>query len=338
MKVWAIEGGFGLDNLRESERPSPDPGPGQVLLRMRAVSLNYRDLMMVQGQYNPRQPLPLVPCSDGVGEVLAVGPGVTRFQVGDRACPIFAQGWVGGEPDATTERGALGGPLDGTLQQLMVVHEHAAVRPPAHLTDDEAACLPCAAVTAWRALVTLGGVKAGDTVLTLGTGGVSLFAVQIARMLGARVAVTSSRDGKLARARSMGAELAINYRRTPRWSSAVVDWTGGRGVDHVVEVGGAGTLDQSLRSVRVGGALSLIGVLSGVTSEVPLTRILMRSVRIHGIFVGNRHDFEALVRALEAHPDVRPVVDRAFPWGEADKALAYLEKGVHMGKVVIRVA
>jgi NADPH:quinone reductase-like Zn-dependent oxidoreductase len=337
VKVWTVDGGFGLDQLTPAQRPSPDPGPGQILLRMKAASLNYRDLLMIRGHYNPRQPLPLVPCSDGVGEVLAVGPGVTRFAVGDRACPIFAQAWIGGEPDADAGRSTLGGPIDGTLQQLMVVHEQSAVHPPAHLSDEEAACLPCAGVTAWRALVTEGGVKSGDTVLTLGTGGVSLFAVQIAKMLGARVVVTSSRDGKLARAKALGADHGINYRRDTAWGKSVAKWTEGRGVDLVMELGGAGTLNQSLRAVRVGGTISLIGVLDGASGEVPLTRILMRGVRVQGVFVGNRQDFEALNRALTAHPDVRPQVDRVFGFDEVPAALDYLSQGVHMGKVVVRI-
>jgi NADPH:quinone reductase-like Zn-dependent oxidoreductase len=335
MKVWALKDEFGVENLALEDRPSPDPGPGQLLLRMTAASLNFRDLLMIRGHYNPRQPLPLVPCSDGVGEVLAVGLGVTRFAVGDRVCPIFAQSWLGGGVERDTARSTLGGPLDGTLQQMLVVHEQAAVAAPAHLSDAEAACLPCAGVTAWRALVTDGGVKAGDTVLTLGTGGVSLFAVQIGTMLGARVLVTSSRDGKLARARELGAVHGINYRRTPEWGRAVSVWTGSRGVDLVVELGGAGTLDQSLRAVRVGGTIALIGVLAGVKAEIPLTRVLMRGVRIQGILVGHRQDFEALNRALAAHPDVKPVVDRTFAFDEVPEALDYLSQGVHMGKVVI---
>lgn len=338
MKVWTVDGGFGLDKLTPTERPSPDPGPGQILLRMRAVSLNFRDLLMIRGHYNPRQPLPLVPCSDGVGEVLAIGPGVTRFAVGDRACPIFAQSWLGGEADLGATRSTLGGPVDGTLQQRMVVDERSAVHPPAHLSDEEAACLPCAGVTAWRALVTEGGVKAGDTVLTLGTGGVSLFALQIATMLGARVIVTSSRDDKLARASDLGAAHGINYRQDTAWGKSVTTWTGGRGVDLVMELGGAGTLDQSLRAVRIGGTIALIGVLAGASGNVPLTRILMRGVRMQGVFVGNRQDFEALNRALEAHPEVRPQVDRVFGFDEVPAALDYLSQGLHMGKVVVQVS
>ena len=335
MKAWTVDGGFGLDRLALSDRPVPDPGPGQIQLRMRAASLNFRDLLMIRGHYNPRQPLPLVPCSDGVGEVTAVGPGVSRFKVGDRACPIFAGAWLGGAPDASAGRSTLGGPIDGVLQERMVVSEDAAVHPPTHLSDAEAATLPCAAVTAWRALVTEGGIQAGDTVLTLGTGGVSLFALQIARMLGARVVVTSSSDQKLQRARTLGADHGINYRSDPKWGRTVAQWTRGRGVDLVMELGGAGTLNESLRAVRIGGTIALIGVLAGASGEVPLTRILMRGVRVQGVFVGNRQDFEALNRALETHPDVRPQVDRVFAFDEAPEALAYLSEGVHMGKVVI---
>jgi len=335
VKAWTVDGGFGLDRLRLVDRPLPDPGPGQIRVRLRAASLNFRDLLMIRGRYDPRQPLPLVPCSDGVGVVTAVGAGVTRFAIGDRACPIFAQAWIGGDADADTGRSTLGGPLDGALQEQLVVSEHAAVRPPDHLTDAEAASLPCAAVTAWRALVTEGGIKAGDTVLTLGTGGVSLFALQIAKMIGARVIVTSSSDEKLERARALGADHGVNYRTDPRWGRTVARWTGDRGVDLVVELGGAGTLEQSLRAVRVGGTIALIGVLAGVSGAVPLTRILMRGVRVQGVFVGNRQDFEALNRALEAHPEVRPQVDRVFPFEHAPAALAHLEGASHMGKVVV---
>ncbi|MEC7947932.1 MAG: NAD(P)-dependent alcohol dehydrogenase [Myxococcota bacterium] len=337
VKVWTLDGGFGTDHLAPSTRPSPVPGPGQILLRMRAASLNYRDLLMIRGHYNPRQPLPLVPCSDGVGEVIGVGPDVTRFSVGDRACPIFAQAWLGGPPDVAASRSTLGGPVDGTLQERMVVHEHAAVRPPTHLSDEEAACLPCAGVTAWRALATEGGIQAGDTVLTLGTGGVSLFAVQIAKMLGARVVVTSSQDEKLERAIELGADHGINYERDRSWGRSTTSWTGGRGVDLVMELGGAGTLTESLRAVRMGGTVALIGVLAGASGPVPLTRILMRGVRVQGVFVGSRHDFEALNRALTAHPEVRPQVDRVFDFNAVPEALEYLSKGLHMGKVVVRI-
>lgn len=335
MRAVEIRGAFGLDNLAVAERPDPRPGFGQVLLRMRAASLNYRDLLMVQGKYNPKQKLPLIPCSDGVGEVVELGEGVTRVRVGDRVSPIFAQQWLAGEPTRDKARSTLGGPLDGTLAELMVVDQEGLVKVPDHLTDEEAACLPCAGVTAWSALMA-GGVKAGDTVLVQGTGGVSLFALQLAKVLGARVIATSSSDRKLERVREMGAAETINYRETPEWGTRAKELTGGGGVDLVVEVGGAGTLDQSLRAVRFGGAISLIGNLAGIDAQVRLTLIFMQHVRMLGIFVGHRESFEAMNRAIAVH-GLRPMVDRVFPLEEARAAFELMGAGGHFGKIGLRI-
>jgi NADPH:quinone reductase-like Zn-dependent oxidoreductase len=337
MKAYEIRNGFGLDKLVSCERPDPVPGPFQVRVRVKATSLNYRDLMMVEGRYNPRQKLPLVPNSDGAGVVDAVGPGVTRVKPGDRVMGLFAQTWLAGEPSRSVQASTLGGPLDGALADTMLLHEDGLVHTPPHLTDEEASTLPCAALTAWSALVTHGGLKAGDSVLVQGTGGVSIFALQIARMLGARVLLTSSRDDKLERARALGAQEGINYVTTPDWDKAARSLTGGFGVDHVVEVGGAGTLEKSLKAVRLGGTVSVIGVLSGGSGAVPLTPILMGNLRVQGIFVGHRQSFEALNRALTLH-GVRPVVDRVFPFSEARAAFEHLKSGAHFGKVVIRTA
>ena len=326
---------FGLDNLALVERSDPRPGFGQVLLRMRAASLNYRDLLTVQGKYNPKLKLPLIPCSDGVGEVVELGEGVTRVQVGDRVCPIFAQQWLAGEPTREKARSTLGGPLDGTLAELMAVDEEGLVKVPDHLTDEEAASLPCAAVTAWNALMAA-GLKAGDTVLVQGTGGVSLFALQFAKALGARVIATSSSDQKLVRVREMGAAEGINYRETPDWGARAKELTGGVGVDLVVEVGGAGTLDQSLRAVRFGGAISLIGNLAGIDAQVRLTLIFMQHVRMLGIFVGHRESFEAMNRVITVH-GLRPVVNRIFPLEESRAAFELMAAGGHFGKICIRV-
>lgn len=336
MKAYEIRDGFGLDKLVRCERAEPVPGPSQVRVRVKATSLNYRDLMMVEGRYNPKQKLPLVPNSDGAGVVDAVGPGVTRVKVGDRVMGLFSQTWLGGEPSRAAQTSTLGGPLDGALADTMVLHEEGVVLTPPHLSDEEAATLPCAAVTAWSALVTQGALKAGDTVLLQGTGGVSIFALQIARMMGARVILTSSRDDKLERARSLGAHDVINYVTTPDWDKTARALTGGTGVDHVVEVGGAGTLEKSLKAVRVGGTVSVIGVLSGGAGSVPVTPILMGNLRVQGVLVGHRQSFEALNRALALH-GVRPVVDRVFPFSEARAAFEYLKSGAHFGKVVIRV-
>lgn len=336
MKVLELAGSFGIDNLVVATRPTPRPGPGHVLLRMKAASLNYRDLLMVQGLYNPSQPLPLIPCSDGVGEVIEVGEGVTRVTPGDRVATTFFQGWVSGEPDPEKTRSTLGGPLDGTLSEYMVLEQNGVVRVPEYLTDEEASTLPCAALTAWSALITNGSVKPGDTVLVLGTGGVALFALQFARLLGATVYVVSSSDEKLKRAIGLGADSGINYRKTPRWGKAIRDLTDGRGVDHIVELGGAGTLQESLAAVRVGGHISMIGVLAGPEAPLNIRPILMRSVRVQGIFVGSREGFEAMNRALAVH-QIRPVIDRVFPFDRAREALRTMAEGRHFGKICLRM-
>lgn len=336
MKAVVIDGSFGLENLKVVERDKPTPGPEQVLVRMSAASLNYRDLLTVKGAYNPRQPLPLVPCSDGVGVVEAMGERVSRIKVGQRVATCFCQGWCAGPPSRERLHNTLGGPLDGTLTEYMVLDQQGVVAVPGHLTDEEAATLPCAALTAWTALVTEGRIKAGQWVLVQGTGGVSIFALQLARLLGARVIVTSSSDDKLARVREMGATHTINYREDPAWGKTARGLTGGEGVDLVVEVGGADTLSQSLAAVAVGGQISLIGVLSGVKSKVLLTQILMQYVRVQGILVGHRDSFEALNRAVAAS-GIRPLVDRIFDMEQTAEALAYMESGSHMGKVCIKI-
>jgi NADPH:quinone reductase-like Zn-dependent oxidoreductase len=331
-----IRGAFGLDHLALVERPDPRPGPGQVLVRLRAASLNYRDLLTVEGKYNPKQRLPLIPCSDGAGEVVEIGEGVTRVRPGERVCAAFAQKWIAGTPTRDKLRSTLGGPLDGTLAELAVFDEEGVVHVPDHLSDEEAATLPCAAVTAWSALVTEGGVAAGDTVLVLGTGGVSLFALQLATLLGARVIATSSRDDKLDRARALGASEGVNYRETPEWGARVKELTGGAGADHVVEVGGAGTLQQSLRAVRFGGTISLIGNLAGTKTELFLTQVFMQHVRLNGILVGHRESFEAMNRAVAFHK-LRPVIDRVFPLEEVRAAFDHMAAGDHFGKIVVRL-
>jgi NADPH:quinone reductase-like Zn-dependent oxidoreductase len=334
MKAYEIQGGFGLDHLKRVERPDPVAGPGQVLLRMRAASLNYRDLMMVEGSYNHKQPLPLIPCSDGVGEVDAVGEGVTRLAVGDRVATLFCQGWMGGRPTVEELRSTLGGPLDGTLAELMVLPEQGVVRVPEHLSDAEAATLPCAALTAWSALAEQGRVAAGDTVLVQGTGGVSIFALQFAQLLGARVIVTSSSDDKLVQARRLGAWQEINYLDDLEWGKTARALTGGVGVDHIVEVGGAGTLAQSLQAIRVGGEITLVGVLASGASELSIVPVFMKQVRIQGLLVGSRQAFERMNRAIAQH-ELRPVVDRVVPFAEARDAFDHLKSGAHFGKVCI---
>lgn len=334
MKAYQLQGQAGPDSLRLAELPEPVAGPGEVLVRVRANSLNYRDLMIADGRYGKVE-LPLVPLSDGAGEVAAMGPGVTRWRVGDRVAGTFFQGWPGGSFRRDVLRTALGGARGGMLAERVALPEAGLVAVPSHLDFTEAATLPCAGVTAWHALVARGRVAADETVLVLGTGGVSLFALQIARLHGARVIVTSSSDEKLARARALGADATINYRACPDWEEEVVRLTGKAGVDHVVEVGGAGTLARSLRALAANGQVHVVGGVSGFTGEVPLREILSRLATIHGIFVGSREMFESLNRACERH-QLRPVVDRVFPFAEAPAAYRHLQSGTHFGKVVIR--
>jgi NADPH:quinone reductase-like Zn-dependent oxidoreductase len=337
MRVIELQNSFGIDNLKLAERPDPRPGPGQVQLKMRAWSLNYRDLMVVKGQYNPKLRLPLVPLSDGVGQVAAVGDGVTRVKVGDRVAGLFMQKWLDGELSDAKARSSLGGGgMDGLLAEQVVLHEDGVVHVPGHLTDEEAATLPCAALTAWHALLSEGNLKAGDVILTQGTGGVSIFALQFARLTGARVIATSSSDAKLERVRQLGASDGINYKNTTEWEEKARELTGGVGVDHVVEVGGAGTLGKSLRAVRTGGRISLIGVLTGGGGQISPLPILMKNCRVQGIYVGSRAMFEAMNRAIALH-QLRPIVDRVFPFAEIAAALRHLESGAHFGKVCIRV-
>jgi NADPH:quinone reductase-like Zn-dependent oxidoreductase len=336
MKVIEIRDAFGLEHLTVAERPDPAPGPGQVLLRMRAASLNYRDLLTVNGHYNPKQPLPLIPCSDGVGEVVAAGKGVTRVRRGERVIPIFAQRWLAGEPTPETGRSTLGGPLDGTLAELMVVDEQGLVHAPEHLSDEECATLPCAALTAWSALVVRGSLHAGQTLLVQGTGGVSIFALQLGQLLGARVIVTSSSDEKLERAIELGAWAGINYKQQVEWGKEVRRITDGEGVDQIIEVGGGGTLAQSLAAVRMGGRISVIGILAGVATEINVIPILMQQIRVEGVFVGHREGFESMNRSIALHR-MHPVVDRVFGLEETREALERMASGKHFGKICIKL-
>ncbi|MEC9400622.1 MAG: NAD(P)-dependent alcohol dehydrogenase [Myxococcota bacterium] len=334
MRVWEIHGAFGLENLKLVEREKPRAGHGQIVIRVKAASLNYRDLLMVRGHYNPRQPLPLIPCSDGAGEVVEVGEGVTGWEVGDRAAPIFSQTWQSGEPSRDKLRGTLGGPIDGMLAEYVCVSADGAVKPPDNLSDAEVSTLPCAALTAWSALVEQGSVKAGDVILVQGTGGVSMFALQFGVMLGARVIATSSSDEKLERVKQLGAAHTINYKDEPDWGKVARKLAGGDGVDHIVEVGGANTLEQSLKAIRPGGHISMIGVLSGTRQKLDIIPILMQNIRVQGILVGHREGFVAMNRAIEAN-GITPVISDTFAFEDAPAAFELMANAGHFGKIVV---
>lgn len=318
------------------ERPEPRVGPGQALVRIRAVSLNYRDLLLSRGRYPGTLPLPLIPTSDGAGEVVAVGEGVTRVKKGDRVAPTFFQTWTDGERTPEKVARALGGSIDGVLAEYVAVDAEGLVHLPESLSFEEGATLPCAAVTAWNALVPQGGLKPGQTVLAQGTGGVSIFGLQFARILGARCIITSSQDEKLERARALGADGTVNYKKHPDWEEKVLELTGGTGVDHVLEVVGAEALPKSVRATRPGGHIALIGLLSGAPAKPDPALAEPKKLRIVGTYVGSRAMFEDMNRAMAQHR-VKPVIDRTFSFDEAPEALRYLEAGAHFGKVVITV-
>jgi NADPH:quinone reductase-like Zn-dependent oxidoreductase len=332
MKAYQIQTSDGIDGLQQVDLPEPKPSAGQVLIRVRATSLNYRDTAVVSGIY-PGQKFPVIPLSDGAGEVVAIGEGVDRVKVGDRVAGIFFQDWIAGQLTRDKIKSAMGGAIDGMLAEYVVLDREGVVLLPDHLSYEEGASLPCAAVTAWQALVHRGKLMAGETILLLGTGGVSIFALQFAKILGAKVIITSSSDDKLARAKQLGADETINYKTFPNWEEKVYELTQKQGVDLVVEVGGAGTLEKSLRSASVGGRISLIGVLGGA-GDVNHTQILMKSIDVQGIYVGSREMFEAMNRAICLH-QIKPIIDRVFPFDATPEAYRYLKSGSHFGKVVI---
>jgi NADPH:quinone reductase-like Zn-dependent oxidoreductase len=334
MKLWRIPA-FGIDNLEFIDAPEPKTGPAEVLIRVHAVSLNYRDLMITLGRYNPKMALPRIPVSDGVGEIVAIGEDVTEVKAGQRVAGIFMQNWLDGAGTAQKHRGALGGDIDGMLAEYVVLLESGVVPIPDHLSWEEAATLPCAAVTAWNAVVHAGRIKIGDTVVIQGTGGVSIFALQFAKALGARVLGTSSSDEKLRRASELGLDESVNYKQTPDWAKWVLEQTNGEGADLVVEVGGAGTFAQSLKAVRVGGTVAQIGVLSQTDEPLNIVPILHKQIHIQGIYVGSRADFIEMNKAI-THTNLKPIVDEVFAFDQAKAALRRMEAGKHFGKLVIR--
>ena len=333
MRAWQISS-FGVDSLEFVERPTPSPGPGEVLVGIRAISLNYRDLLVVKGLYNPKLRLPRIPCSDGAGEVVAVGDGVTLWKPGDRVAGIFMQNWLDGPLTPARARGALGGDMDGMLADYVVLKETGLVAVPEHLSYQEAATLPCAAVTAWNALATA-DLKPGATVLVQGTGGVSVFAIQLARLRGARILGISSSYEKLERASGLGMDGGLNYREHPDWDRWVLDQTDGEGADLVVEVGGVGTLTRSLKSIKVGGTIAQVGVLATNPEPLPISLILHKLARIHGVYVGSKRDFAELNRAITL-AQLRPVGEE-FHWTQVREVFARMEEASHFGKLVLSV-
>jgi NADPH:quinone reductase-like Zn-dependent oxidoreductase len=336
MKAYEIpKGTTKLEDLRRADRPDPKPGPSDVLVRLRAAALNYRDHAIIAGKYRYGLDHDTIPCSDGAGEVIAVGPNVTRFKAGDRVIPTFFQIWIDGAPPKN--RAALGAPLDGTLAEMISLHEDGWVAMPKSLSFEEAATLPCAGPTAWNALMVAGTrIKPGDTVLCLGTGGVSMFALQFARAAGARVIVTSSSDAKIERARALGASDGVNYKTHPDWEKEVLALTGGRGVDCVIENGGMGTLARSFECVGYGGKVALIGVLTGPQGNADPHDLMFKSASLNGIGVGSRVLLEQLIQAIEVNR-IKPVIEKVFPFDRAAEAFRLQASGNFLGKIVITI-
>ncbi len=336
MKVYELQGPHGVEAMALVDKPVPVPAAAEVLVRLKAATLNYRDLLTVKGGYGSRQKFPLIPVSDGAGMVEQVGANVTQFKPGDRVIGSFFEGWLGGEPTETKMRTGLGGAVDGVLAEYRVFPAHALVRTPDHLSDAEAAALPCAGLTSWSAVVKLGNINPGQTVLTQGTGGVSIFALQFAKMSGARVIATSSSDAKIERLKALGADLTINYKTTPDWGKLARQSTE-RGVDLVVEVGGVGTLNESIRATKIGGTIAFIGVLAGEPQTPPrISLMVMQQQRLQGTTVGSIEDLQAMVNAI-AQNKMKPVMDKSFPFEKARDAFAYMASGQHFGKVSIAI-
>jgi len=334
MRAYEIVSTGGVDALALNSRPTPQPGPGEILVGMRASAINYRDLSTIEDPAARAIAYPRIPNSDGAGEVLDVGAGVTRFSAGDRVAGCFFQNWGDGRISTTAMASALGGPIDGVLAEEVVFREQGAVHLPPQMSFAQGATLPCAGLTAWNCLIEQGGLTAGKTALFLGTGGVSIFGLQIAKMIGARAIITSSSDAKLARAASLGADETINYRQTPDWQSRVLELTAGVGVDVTIETGGGGTLEKTIEATRVGGTISLIGVLTGGTIDP--SSVMRKSIRLQGVYVGNRRMFEEMNAAFELN-QIHPVIDQQFDFDDARAAYNVMRGAGHFGKLVVNI-
>jgi NADPH:quinone reductase-like Zn-dependent oxidoreductase len=329
-----ITSNFSIDSLTFDKVPVGDPGPHEVLVAIKATSLNFRDYLTVIGKYNPNLQLPRTIGSDASGEVIRVGESVVDFRPGDRVVGTFFPDWTSGPYAYEVSQRTLGDSVDGVLSTARIFADRSLVHLPKHLSFEEGATLPCAALTAWHALVPTAHIQSGDTVLLLGTGGVSIFALQFAKMHGAHVLITSSSDKKLLRAKAMGADTIINYEKTPAWDTAVLELTSGRGADIVIETGGAGTLERSLKSVKAGGQVSLMGTLSGINEPLNIVPILRGNIRLQGIYVGSAQMFREMNRAIEVN-GLKPVIDRVYPFQQTQDALRLMESGKHFGKIVI---
>lgn len=332
MRSIQIQDNFGIQQLRFSDCGEKPIADDEIEVAMQAASLNYRDLLMVKGLYDPKQPLPLVPCSDGAGVITAIGKDVGDLNVGDLVATVFAPLWQSGTPTTVQMRSTMGGPMSGALTQRFVAKSSHVMKAPQHLSAVQAATLPCAAVTAWNALVEVAKIQAGDKVLIQGTGGVALFALQFCKMCGAETVVLSSSDEKLQKVKELGASHTINYRQTPQWSRAVRDCVGQ--VDIVIELGGAETLEQSLKVCRPGATIAVIGILSGIKNEVNLLPIIMNKLNISGILVGSRSCFANMNKAI-SHHKLQPVIDKTFAFSETVQAFKYMESAQHFGKICI---
>ena len=331
------KGGAGIEGLAKVDRPQPKPGHRQVLVKVAACSLNYRDLGIVRGTYRMPVRDNIVPLSDGAGEVVEVGSGVSRVKVGDKVAGNFFARWPGGEPPPDVQSTALGGAIDGMLAEYVVLEEEGTVKIPAHLSLEEGATLPCAAVTVWHAMMEHAKLIAGQTVLLQGTGGVSVFGLQFAHAMGMQSIITSSSDDKLAKAKKLGATHTINYKTTPEWDKAAMEATGGRGVDQVVEVGGAGTFAKSFGAIRLGGKISMIGNLSGPATEFNPGLVMAKRANLQGISVGSTQMFEAMNRMITANR-IKPVIDKVVGFDEVQAAYKHMAAGAHFGKIVVRMS